>query len=229
MATLQYLECFHRASTWIGWPQVYTCPLWNWSPLSTSLLTPALHVAPEHQPWVTCFTHHSCTGHLFHIINMLHCYSLKPSHPCLLPPSPDGPRAYSIEPSKSERQWHPTPVLLPGKSQGQRSLVDCSPRGREESDTTERLHFPFSLSCIREGNGSPLQCSCLENPRDGEPGGLPSMGLHRVGHDWSGLAAAAAAASQKEKDTQPLLTHRYGIYKDGTKDPTYRAAKETKM
>ena len=38
--------------------------------------------------------------------------------------------------------------------------------GREESDTTERLHFQFSLSCIGEGNGNPLQCSCLENPRD---------------------------------------------------------------
>ena len=65
------------------------------------------------------------------------------------------------------RQWHPTPVLLPGKSHRRRSLVGCSPWGREESDTTERLHFHFSLSCIGEGNGNPLQCSCLENPRDG--------------------------------------------------------------
>ena len=65
------------------------------------------------------------------------------------------------------RQWHPTPVLLPGKSHGQRSLVGCSPWGREESDMTERLYFHFSLSCIGEGNGNPLQCSCLENPRDG--------------------------------------------------------------
>ena len=65
------------------------------------------------------------------------------------------------------RQWHPTPVLLPGKSHGQRSLVGCSPWGRKESDTTERLHFHFSLSCVGEGNGNPLQCSCLENPRDG--------------------------------------------------------------
>ena len=45
--------------------------------------------------------------------------------------------------------------------------MGCSPRGREESDTTERLHFHFSLSCTGEGNGNPLQCSCLENPRDG--------------------------------------------------------------
>ena len=65
------------------------------------------------------------------------------------------------------RQWDPTPVLLPGKSHGRRSLVGCSPCGREELDTTERLHFHFSLSCIGEGNGNPLQCSCLENPRDG--------------------------------------------------------------
>ena len=60
-----------------------------------------------------------------------------------------------------------TPVLLPGKSHGWRSLVGCSPWGRQELDTTERLHFPFSLSCIGEGNGNPLQCSCLQNPRDG--------------------------------------------------------------
>ena len=60
-----------------------------------------------------------------------------------------------------------TPVLLPGKSHGQRSLVGCSPWGLEKSDTTERLPFHFSLSCTGEGNGNPLQCSRLENPRDG--------------------------------------------------------------
>ena len=65
------------------------------------------------------------------------------------------------------RQWHHTPVLLPGKSHGQRSLVGCCPWGLEESDMTERLHFQFSLSCTGEGNGNPLQYSCLENPRDG--------------------------------------------------------------
>ena len=45
--------------------------------------------------------------------------------------------------------------------------MGCCPWGRTESDTTERLHFHFSLSCIGEGTGNPLQCSCLENPRDG--------------------------------------------------------------
>ena len=69
--------------------------------------------------------------------------------------------------NESRRQWHPTPVLLPGKSHGWRSLAGCSPWGLEESDTTEQLHFHFSLSCFGEGNGNPLQCSCLENPRDG--------------------------------------------------------------
>ena len=65
------------------------------------------------------------------------------------------------------RPWHPTPVLLPGKSHGWRSLVGCSPWGCKELDTTEQLHFHFSLSCTGEGNGNPLQCSRLENPRDG--------------------------------------------------------------
>ena len=56
---------------------------------------------------------------------------------------------------------------VPGVGDGQGSLACCSPWGLEESDTTERLHFHFSLSCIGEGSGNPLQCSCLENPRDG--------------------------------------------------------------
>ena len=64
------------------------------------------------------------------------------------------------------RQWQPTPVLLPRKSHGWRILVGYSPWGHWGSDKTERLHFHFSLSCIGEGNGNPLQCSCLENPRN---------------------------------------------------------------
>ena len=97
------------------------------------------------------------------------------------------------------RQWHPTPVLLPGKFHGRRSLVGCSPWDHWESDTTERLHFHFSLSRIGEGNGNPLQCSCLEIPGTGEPGGLPSMGSYRVGHDWSGLAADLIFISIKNR------------------------------
>ena len=91
--------------------------------------------------------------------------------------------------SSQRRKCHPTPVLLPGESHGGRSLEGCSPWGRWGSDMTERLHFHFSVSCIGEGNGNTFQCSCLENPR--EPGRLLSVGSHRVGHDWSDLAAAA--------------------------------------
>ena len=79
-----------------------------------------------------------------------------------------------------------------GKSHGRRNLVGCSPWGCEESDTTERLHFHFSFSCTGEGNGSPLQCFAWRIPGTAEPGRLPPMGSHRVGHDWSDLAAVAA-------------------------------------
>ena len=82
------------------------------------------------------------------------------------------------------RHWQPTPVLLPGKSHGWRSLVGCSPRGREESETTEWLHSHFSLSCIwrRKWQPTPVFYG-WRIPGTGEPGGLPSMGSHRVGHD----------------------------------------------
>ena len=66
----------------------------------------------------------------------------------------------------SEKAMAPHSRTLAWKTHGRRRLVGCNPWGRKESDTTERLHFHFSLSCIGEGNGNPLQC-CLENPRDG--------------------------------------------------------------
>ena len=65
------------------------------------------------------------------------------------------------------REWQPPPVFLPGESHGWRSLVGYSPWGREESDTTEWLHFHSLLPCVAVGNGDTLQCSCLENPREG--------------------------------------------------------------
>ena len=82
------------------------------------------------------------------------------------------------------RQWHPTPVLLPGKSHGWRSLEGCSPWGRWGSDMTERLPFHFSLSSIGEGNGNPLQCSCLENPMDG---GAWWAAVYGVAQSWTRL------------------------------------------
>ena len=95
------------------------------------------------------------------------------------------------------REWQPTPVFLPEEFHGQRSLAGCSSWGREESDTTEWLPFHFLLSCTGEGNGNPFQRSCLE------PGGLPSMGSHRVGHDWSDLAAASTILNNYER-----ISHR---------------------
>ena len=95
------------------------------------------------------------------------------------------------------RLWHPTPVLLPGKSHGWRSLVGCSPWGREESDMTERLHLHFSLSCIGEGNGNPLQCSCLENSRDW--GRLVGCRL------WGRTESDTTEATEQEQQQQSLL------------------------
>ena len=79
------------------------------------------------------------------------------------------------------RQWHPTPVLLPGKSHGRRSLVGCSPWGHEESDTTEQLQFHFHA--LEKEMATHSSVLAWRIPEMGEPGGLPSVGSHRVGHD----------------------------------------------
>ena len=94
--------------------------------------------------------------------------------------------------SQSRRWWHPTPVLLPGKSHGWRSLVGCSPWGHKESDTTERLHCHFSLSCFGEGNGNPLQCSYLETPRDG---GAWWAAVYGVAQSWTRLKWLSSSSS----------------------------------
>ena len=96
------------------------------------------------------------------------------------------------------RQWHPTSVLLPRKSHGQRSLVGCSPWGRYESDTTERLHFHFSLSRNGGGNGNPLQCSCLENPRDGRAWWAAVYGVaqSRTRLKWLSSSSSSSSVSK---------------------------------
>ena len=94
------------------------------------------------------------------------------------------------------RQWHPTLVLLPGKSHGWRSLEGCSPWGHEESDTTERLHFHFSLPCIGEGHGNPLQCSCLENPRDGGAWWAAIYGVAQSRTRLKRLSSSSSSSSQ---------------------------------
>ena len=92
------------------------------------------------------------------------------------------------------RQWHPTPVLLPGKSHGWSGLVGWSPWGLKESDRTEWLHFHFSSSCIGEGNGNPLQCSCLENPRDG---GACWAAVYGVAQSRTQLKRLSSSSSSK--------------------------------
>ena len=86
----------------------------------------------------------------------------------------DFPFTFHFHALEKEMATHSS--VLAWRNPGTGSLVGCHLRGRTESDMTERLHFHFSLSCTGEGNGNPLQRSFLENPRDGEPGRLPSMG-----------------------------------------------------
>ena len=70
------------------------------------------------------------------------------------------------------RQWHPTPVLLLGKSHGQRSLVGCSPWGSEESDTTERFHLTFHFHVLGKEMETYSSVLAWRIPGTGEPGGL---------------------------------------------------------
>ena len=106
--------------------------------------------------------------------------------------------------SGGKRQWWPTPVLLPGKSYGRRSLVGCSPCSREESDMTEQLHFHFSLSCIGEGNGNPVQCSCLENPRDG---GAWCAAVYGVAQSRTRLKRLSSSLSGRLRTFLDMLWH----------------------
>ena len=89
--------------------------------------------------------------------------------------------------------WQPTPVLLPGKSHGWRSLVGCSPWGRWGQTRLSNFTFTFHFHALGKEMATHSSVLAWRIPGAGEPGGLPSMGSHRVGHDWSDLAAAAAA------------------------------------
>ena len=100
------------------------------------------------------------------------------------------------------RQWHPTPVFLPGGSHGWRSLVGCSPWVRTELAKTERLHFHFSLTCVGEGNGNPLQCSCLENPSDRRAWWAAVYG---VAQSWTRLKQLSSSSSIHSKERLSLL------------------------
>ena len=110
------------------------------------------------------------------------------------------------------RQWHPTPVLLPGKSHGQRTLVGCSPWGPWESGMTEQLHFHCSLSCIGEGNDNPLQCSCLENPRDSGTWWAAASG---VSQSWTRLKPLSSSSSSNTMDCSPPGSSAHRILQAG--------------
>ena len=136
-------------------------------------------------------------------LDILNCPELRPHHmscfsQCCFISIPTGTVAKSSD--FRRRQWQPTPVLLPGKSHGRRSLVGCSPWGHEESDTTERLHFHFSLSCIGEGNGNPLQCSCLDNPRDGGAW----LAVYGVTQSWTRLKQLSSSSSRMVQTVSSL-------------------------
>ena len=87
----------------------------------------------------------------------------------------------------------PHSSTLAWKSHGWRSLVGCSPWGHKESDMTEWLHLYFSLSRIGEGNGNPLYCSCLENPRDG---GAWWAAVYGVAQSWTRLKQCSSSKLQ---------------------------------
>ena len=78
------------------------------------------------------------------------------------------------------------------------------PWGLKESDMTEQLHFHFSLSCIGEGNGNPLQCSCLENPRDG---GAWWAAIYGVAQSWTRLKRLSSSSSIVHLFSRSLLVH----------------------
>ena len=126
---------------------------------------------------------------------------------------------------KRRRQWHPTPVLLPGKSHGRRSPVGCSPWGCSESDRTQRLHFHFSPSCIGEGNGNPLQYSCLENPRDGGAWWAAVFGVAQSRTLLKRLSSSSSILAAKNWKTKVqnifIMTSKHKIFRNTLKRVTF--------
>ena len=118
------------------------------------------------------------------------------------------------------RQWHPTPVLLPREFHGRGILVGCSTWGRTESDSTERLPFHFSLSCTGEGNGNPLQYSCLESPRDG---GAWWAAVYGVEQSRTRLKRLSSSSSSKHKD---LRMHVHSVAQNGYELNAWRGTRD---
>ena len=106
----------------------------------------------------------------------------------------------SLQKSAWRRQWQHTPVVLPVKSHGWRSLVGCIPWGRQELDMTERLHFHFSLSCIGEGNGNPLMFL---------PGELQGQGSLVGCRLWGHTELDTTEATQQQQQLQKSVAFLY--------------------
>ena len=132
----------------------------------------------------------------------------------------------SMEFSRQE-YWSGLPFPSPGDLPDQGIELHCRQTlyclSHQDSPLNHRGMKEYHLQQYK-GTGNPLQCSCLENLRAGEPGGLPSMGSHRVGHDWSDLAAAAAEIiilnNETEKDKYNINLCR--ILKNDTNECIYK-------
>ena len=90
------------------------------------------------------------------------------------------------------RQWHPTPVLLSGKSHARRSLVGCNPWVAKSRTRLNNFTLTFHFHALEKEMATHSSVLAWRIPGTGEPGGPPSLGSHRVRHGWSDLAAAAA-------------------------------------
>ena len=99
----------------------------------------------------------------------------------------------AMAPHSSTFAWKIPWTEEPGRLQSMGSL---------QSDTTERLHFHFSLSCIGEGNGNPLQCSCLENPRDGEAWWPAVSGIAQSQTQLKRLSSSSSSSLRKQKERE---------------------------
>ena len=113
------------------------------------------------------------------------------------------------------RQWHPTPVLLPGKSHGWRRLGGCSPWVAKSRTRLSDFTFTFHFPALEKEMATHSSVLAWRISGTAEPGGLPSMGLHRVGHNWSDLVAAFEIASKRKKFPRNKLNKAgQGLYSE---------------
>ena len=117
----------------------------------------------------------------------------------------------AMAPHSSTFAWEIPWMEKPGRLQSMGSL---------ESNSTERLHFHFLLSCIGEGNSNPLQCSCLENPRDG---GAWWAAVYGVAQSWTRLKRLSSSSSRSSGAVfffLALVTSSQGLSPEPMEDRT---------